>query len=170
MYRPFHKTLQKHSIQMHWISLRFYEMDDTWNTFLDSLICICCIIFFNANRWAFRKSKKRWYKTLFYHRSGAKNVLPKEPGNIRVNRWFYFFINIPKTLNWQFFAIRFRVQFYPKKKFLALYSNMAAPNMNGRLHLTDVHQILQLLLKCTTYLCNNVKPEVKRCPEIIPQG
>ena len=38
------------------------------------------------------------------------------------------------------FAIRFSVQFYPKKKFLSLYSNMAAPNMNGRLHLEDAHQ------------------------------
>ena len=34
---------------------------------------------------------------------------------------------------------RFRVRFYPKKKFLSLYSNMAAPNLNGRLHLTGVH-------------------------------
>ena len=37
-------------------------------------------------------------------------------------------------------AIIFSVQFYPKKKFLSLYSNMAAPNMNGRLHMTGVHQ------------------------------
>ena len=32
------------------------------------------------------------------------------------------------------FGIRFRVQLYPKKKFISLYSNMAAPNVNGRLH------------------------------------
>ena len=32
------------------------------------------------------------------------------------------------------------VQFYPKRKFLLLYSNMAAPNMNGRLHLTGLFQ------------------------------
>ena len=32
------------------------------------------------------------------------------------------------------------VQFYPKKKFLLLYSNMEAPNMNDRLHLTDDYQ------------------------------
>ena len=29
VYRPFHKTLPKSSVQMHWISVRFYEMDDT---------------------------------------------------------------------------------------------------------------------------------------------
>ena len=28
-YSPFHKTLQKSSKQMHWISARFYEMGDT---------------------------------------------------------------------------------------------------------------------------------------------
>ena len=27
-YSPFHKTLQRSSIQMHWISVRFYESGD----------------------------------------------------------------------------------------------------------------------------------------------
>ena len=28
LYSPFHKTLPKSSLQMHWISVRFYEMRD----------------------------------------------------------------------------------------------------------------------------------------------
>ena len=51
-----------------------------------------------------------------------------------------FLYTQPQNSQLIFFSIRFRVQFYPKKKFLSLYSNMAAPNMNGRLHLTGVHQ------------------------------
>ena len=35
-----------------------------------------------------------------------------------------------------------------KKMFLSLYYNMAAPNMNGRLHLQMSTKILQLLLQC----------------------
>ena len=30
MYSPFHKTLSKSSLQLHWISLRFYEMGVIW--------------------------------------------------------------------------------------------------------------------------------------------
>ena len=30
MYSPFHKTLPKTSLEMHWISVRFYEMGDMW--------------------------------------------------------------------------------------------------------------------------------------------
>ena len=41
------------------------------------------------------------------------------------------------SLQFTIFAIIFRVQFYPMKK---SYSNMAALNMNDRLHLEDVHQ------------------------------
>ena len=37
-------------------------------------------------------------------------------------------------------VIRFKLQFYPKKKFPSLYSNMVAPNVNGRRHLAGVHQ------------------------------
>ena len=29
IYRPFQKTLPKSSLQMHWISVRFYEMGDS---------------------------------------------------------------------------------------------------------------------------------------------
>ena len=29
-YSQFHKTLLKSSLWMHWISVRFYEMGDTW--------------------------------------------------------------------------------------------------------------------------------------------
>ena len=29
-YSPFHKTLPKSSLQLHWISVRFYEMGDKW--------------------------------------------------------------------------------------------------------------------------------------------
>ena len=36
MYSPFHKTLPRSSFLMHWISVRFYEMGDTWKT--DTLI------------------------------------------------------------------------------------------------------------------------------------
>ena len=39
-----------------------------------------------------------------------------------------------------FFAIRFTIQFNPKKNFIPFYFNMAAPKMNGRLHLTGDHQ------------------------------
>ena len=31
MYSPFHKTLPKSSLQMHWISVRFYEMGDPFS-------------------------------------------------------------------------------------------------------------------------------------------
>ena len=30
-YSPFHKTLPRSSVQMHWISVRFYEMGDRKN-------------------------------------------------------------------------------------------------------------------------------------------
>ena len=29
-YSPFHKTLPRSSLQMHWVSVRFYEMGDIW--------------------------------------------------------------------------------------------------------------------------------------------
>ena len=57
-----------------------------------------------------------------------------------VKSMILFFYKPSQNSEFIIFAIRFRVQFFPKKKFLSLYSNMAAPNMNGRLHLADVHQ------------------------------
>ena len=59
--------------------------------------------------------------------------------NYLENRWFYFFINIPKTLNWQSLQLDLEFSSTQRKSFL-LYSNMAAPNVNGRLHLKGVHQ------------------------------
>ena len=37
-YRPFQKTLPKSSLQMHWISVRFYEMDDMIFAFFLNLL------------------------------------------------------------------------------------------------------------------------------------
>ena len=34
MYSPFHKTLPNTSLQMHWISLRFYEMGDRLKSYV----------------------------------------------------------------------------------------------------------------------------------------
>ena len=41
-YSQFHKTLPKSSLQMHWISVRFYEMGDSRKTMLYYLICWIC--------------------------------------------------------------------------------------------------------------------------------
>ena len=60
--------------------------------------------------------------------------------NYLVKQMILFLNRHPQNSQLTIFAIRFRVQFYPKKKFLSLNSNMAAPSMNGRLRLTDVHQ------------------------------
>ena len=37
MYSPFHKTLPKSSLQVHWISVRFDEMSDILSLDLDFL-------------------------------------------------------------------------------------------------------------------------------------
>ena len=60
-----------------------------------------------------------------------------DPGNFTFQNFLKLFLQI---FWWVLFVIRFRLQFYLKKKFLSLYSNMAAPNVNGCLHLTGVHQ------------------------------
>ena len=66
----------------------------------------------------------------------------KEAGVIWCNRWLDFFINIPKTLNWQFSLLYLEFSSTQRKSFFRYYPicNMAAPNMNGRLHLTGVRQ------------------------------
>ena len=66
-------------------------------------------------------------------------ILNKRSWNYLVNSWFYFFINLPKTLNLQFLQKDLEFSSTQRKSF-SLYSNMASPNMNGRLHLADTHQ------------------------------
>ena len=42
-----------------------------------------------------------------------------------------------------------------KNEFLSLYSNMAAPNVNGRLHLTGVHQKISSFFSCLLLIWRN---------------
>ena len=57
-----------------------------------------------------------------------------------VQKMILFLYKHPQNSFLTILVIRFRLQFYQKKKFLSLYSNMAAPNVNGRRHFTVVYQ------------------------------
>ena len=61
-YSQFHKTLPKSSLQMHWISVRFYEMGDTQNFIKDKMTGMIDIpwrISYKSAKKLHMKSKER---------------------------------------------------------------------------------------------------------------
>ena len=91
---------------------------------------------FISEEHIFKQSKKGMYKNYIYE----KYLLFKRCRSYLVQYMILFVYKHPQNSLLTILVIRFRIQFYPKKKFLSLYSNMAAPNVNDRLHLTGVHQ------------------------------